>query len=165
MLFMMSEGGHNSQEWHSKVGRHYRLPMVSMRDALWPEIEAGRAKWDEYEADAVHPIDRGHAYTAALVTRYLETLLKQTSADDRLPQVTSLPPPRFSDLYEHTALFEAGSLTPIKNDGWTLAGAGNDRYWKADKPGSQIAFELKGLRDPLDGLSHSRPDGQGPGAS
>ena len=144
MLFMMSQGGHNAQEWHSKVGRHYHLPMVSMRDALWPEIEAGRAKWDEYEADAVHPNDRGHAYTAALVIRYLETVLKQTPADDRLPQVKPLPPPLFSDLYEHTALFEAGSLTPIKNDGWTLAGAGNDKYWKADKPGSRIEFELEG---------------------
>ena len=44
LLFMMSQGGNNAQEWHSKVGTHYDLPMVSYRDALWPEIKEGRMK-------------------------------------------------------------------------------------------------------------------------
>jgi len=60
LLFTMHQGGGNAQEWHSKVGRHYGLPMVSYRDALWPEIQAGRMKWEDVEADVVHPNDRGH---------------------------------------------------------------------------------------------------------
>lgn len=36
LLFMMHKNGSNAQEWHSKVGRHYDLPMISYRDALWP---------------------------------------------------------------------------------------------------------------------------------
>ena len=64
MLFMMARGGRNAQEWHSKVGRHYGLPMVSFRDAFWPEIEAGRMKWEDVIADQVHPNDRGHACCA-----------------------------------------------------------------------------------------------------
>ncbi len=55
LLFMMSQGGNNAQEWHSKVGTHYGLPMVSFRDGLWPEIKAGRLKWEGVMADAVHP--------------------------------------------------------------------------------------------------------------
>ena len=55
LLFMMHRNGTNAQEWHGKVGRHYGLPMFSLRDALWPEIEAGRLKWEDVEADTVHP--------------------------------------------------------------------------------------------------------------
>ena len=62
LLFMMNHSGNNAQEWHGKIGEHYGLPMLSFRDALWPEIQAGRLKWDEVEADMVHPNDRGHEY-------------------------------------------------------------------------------------------------------
>ena len=68
LLFMMHRNGTNAQEWHEKVGRNYGLPMFSLRDALWPEIEAGRMKWDDVEADTVHPNDRGHAYAAEFIT-------------------------------------------------------------------------------------------------
>jgi hypothetical protein len=47
LLFTMNQDGGNAQEWQSKVGRHYDLPMVSFRDALWPEIKARRTKWSE----------------------------------------------------------------------------------------------------------------------
>lgn len=40
LLFMMHRDGGNAQEWHGKVGAHYDLPMISFRDALWPEMQA-----------------------------------------------------------------------------------------------------------------------------
>ena len=42
LLFTMHQDGGNAQERQAKVGRHYGLPMVSFRDALWPEIKEGR---------------------------------------------------------------------------------------------------------------------------
>lgn len=41
------------------------------RSRLWPEIEAGRLKWEDVEADTVHPNDRGHAYAARFITERL----------------------------------------------------------------------------------------------
>ncbi|OGV68039.1 MAG: hypothetical protein A2283_10505 [Lentisphaerae bacterium RIFOXYA12_FULL_48_11] len=63
-LFMMHKGGGNAQEWHGKVGRHYGIPLVSYRDALWPEIKEGRLTWESVMADEVHPNDLGHACAA-----------------------------------------------------------------------------------------------------
>ena len=40
----MNNAGGNAQEWHGKVGEHYGLPMVSFRDALWPEVPEFLAK-------------------------------------------------------------------------------------------------------------------------
>ncbi|MGO8747994.1 MAG: SGNH/GDSL hydrolase family protein [Thermoguttaceae bacterium] len=142
LLFMMTRNGANAQEWHGKVGRHYDLPMLSLRDALWPEIEAGRMKWEEVEADAVHPNDRGHAYAARFVTSLLEKLLKDMPPDTELPAVKPAPKPLLGDLFEHVALFEADALKPIENEGWTFDA--KDNSWKSDRPGSRIEFEIEG---------------------
>jgi lysophospholipase L1-like esterase len=142
LLFMMRKDGGNTQAWHGKVGKHYALPMVSFRDALWPEIQAGRLPWETLIADQVHPNDAGHACAAMFVTSLLEKVLKELPPDDRLAAVAPVPAPLFTDLFEHTALFEAGDLQPRKNDGWTLDQ--KIHGWRSDKPGSVIEFEIEG---------------------
>ena len=138
-LCMMHAGGGNAQEWLGKVGRHYGLPIVSYRDALWPEIAAKRIAWEEVMADEVHPNDRGHACAA----EYVESLLALARAQPGTPAADrALPAPLFSDLYEHTALFEAPDLKPLNNTGWTLDAKAQG--WHSDAPGSVITFELDG---------------------
>src|SRR6185312_12145331 len=125
LLFMMHTGGGNAQEWLSKVGAHYALPMVSFRDALWPEMQAGRLKWDTVMADEVHPNDAGHAIAASLVTHALAQAMKPAASAP--PVVVPLPAPLFTDLFEHVALYEAGSLDPVQNQGWTLEDFGGGK--------------------------------------
>jgi len=138
-LFMMHQGGGNAQQWHSKVGVHYNLPIVSYRDALWPEIKAGRLAWDVVMADDVHPNDAGHACAADFVDNLLETAKKSMVNP---AAIAPLPAPLFGDLYEHTALFEAPDLKPISNTGWNLDE--KSKTWVSDKPGSVIEFEIHG---------------------
>jgi len=136
LLFMMSQGGNNAQEWHSKVGTHYGLPMVSFRDALWPEIKAERLKWDAVMADVVHPNDLGHECAAGFITNLLEHVSKESAA------VKPLPAPLFTDMYEHVSLREAADLKPLKNEGWAFDDA--TQSWRSDKPGSMLEFEMTG---------------------
>ena len=142
LLFTMNRTGDNAQEWHSKIGSHYGLPMVSFRDALWPEIQSGRRKWEEVEADQVHPNDRGHAYCAAFITAVLDEVLRELPAKDPLPSVNALPQALLSDLFERVALHEADALRPAMNNGWTFDPKLS--AWKSDKPGSVIEFEVDG---------------------
>ena len=142
VLFTMNQEGGNAQEWHGKVGRHYDLPMVSFRDALWPEIKAGRMKWSDVEADVVHPNDRGHDYAARFVSQPARAVPADLPADDRLPPPKPVPKPLFSDPFEHVALFEADALKPSTNEGWTFDARG--KSWKSDQPGSVIEFEVAG---------------------
>jgi lysophospholipase L1-like esterase len=136
LLFMMSQGGHNAQEWHSKVGTQYGLPMVSFRDALWPEIKGGRLKWDAVMADFVHPNNLGHECAAGFITNLLEHVSKESAT------VKPLPAPLFTDLYEHVSLHEAADLKPLKNEGWAFDKA--TQSWRSDKPGSVLEFEISG---------------------
>lgn len=142
LLFMMHRDGGNAQEWHGKVGRHYGLPMVSLRDALWPEIQAGRLRWGDVEDDQVHPNDRGHAHAAGFLTAALEPLLRLLPDDGRLPPVAAVPPPLLGDLFEHVSLIDAADLRPVVNDGWAYDP--ETRSWRSDRPGSRIAFEIEG---------------------
>ncbi len=145
-LFMMHQDGGNAQEWHGKVGGHYNLPIASYRDALWPEINAGRIAWDAVMADEVHPNDLGHACAGQYVNHLLDVAWATRPWKDAgktpVPQVQSLPAPLFSDLYEFTALFEAPDLKPLNNSGWKLDETRQN--WVSDKPGSVIEFEIDG---------------------
>jgi len=144
LMFMMHRNGGNAQEWQSKVGAHYALPMVSFRDALWPEIEAGRIPWEDVEADEVHPNDRGHAYAAQFVTALLEDAGTREHGNAGAT-ATTLPAALLTDRYEHTALFEAGALQPVTNEGWTYeAGHGWDARWQSSQPGNVVEFEVEG---------------------
>ena len=144
LLFTMHGNGGNAQEWHGKVGEHYGLPMVSFRDAIWPEIEAGRLTWEDVEADVVHPNDRGHQYCADFITRALGMVLAELPEDDALPAVAPMPEPLLSDTFERTTFADAKSLTPLVNEGWETVDTWLGQGWEASEPGSALEFEVEG---------------------
>lgn len=145
MMFTMSRGGNNAQEWQSKLGKHYNLPMVSFRDAFWPEIEAGRVKWEDVEADEVHPNDRGHAAMAQFVTALLQQVRQAAPAAAAPAAAPQLPAPLLTDTFANTVLLEAGALKPTRNEGFTYDPAhGWDACYKSDQPGSLLEFEVPG---------------------
>ncbi|HEY3281988.1 MAG TPA: SGNH/GDSL hydrolase family protein, partial [Armatimonadota bacterium] len=142
LLFMMNDAGGNAQEWQSNVGRHYAAPMVSYRDALWPEIKAGSREKGDVFADEVHPNDRGHEYAARFTTSLLDDVLAHLPADAELPRVQPVPAPLLTDLFETATLWEPESLRPIRRDGWKLDV--NEHCWKTDKPGSVLELSVEG---------------------
>ena len=145
LLFTMHRNGGNAQEWHSKIGRHYALPMVSFRDALWPEIEAGRMKWEDVEADEVHPNKRGHHYCAQFVNALVAKVADDLPVDSELPAIKPTPAPLISDTYEHTAILNSGNLTPLRAEGWTdLPGCPFGPGWAADQPESVLELTVPG---------------------
>ena len=129
---MMFESGGGDQEMQSKVGAHYNLPMVSVRDALWPDIAAGRIRWHDYFVDNVHPNDAGHAFAARCVTALLEASGTAEAPHGRDP-LDPLPAPLHSDAFQFVEWRDDAALTPARNDGWTL---GPRRQWKVSVGGN-----------------------------
>jgi len=145
LVFTMNNAGANAQDWQSKLGAHYGLPMVSFRDALWPEISAGTLRWEEVEADEVHPNDRGHAYIARFVTAVLERVLADLPKHFRAPALARLPAPLLTDAFQHVTLFEGKALVPVSNHGWTLKEASPwETGWESETPGSTLEFQVSG---------------------
>jgi len=145
LLFTMNNVGGNAQEWHSKVGSHYKLPMLSSRDALTPEVESGKMKWTDILADVVHPNDAGHAYYAGFVTRVFDTVRAGLQSGAKPGRLAKVPKPLFSDVFEFAHLYNADNLVPSSNNGWGFGNAWSfGKCWTADKAGAELEFDVAG---------------------
>ena len=144
LLFMMWERGGNDQEMQAKVGTHYNLPMVSFRDAMWPEMAAGRLKWSDYIIDTVHPNDAGHAAAARFLTAMCETTMNAVTAtafnaDD------PLPPPLRSDAFQQVGWRDAADLVPVENEGWRQTVDDKSKpVWVGTAGSGRISFDWWG---------------------
>jgi lysophospholipase L1-like esterase len=71
LLFTVLSGGYSCQEHMSMLGRHYNLGMISVKDAIWPDIQQGTLAWSDYSPDYAHPTTEGHAFVAELIDTIL----------------------------------------------------------------------------------------------
>jgi hypothetical protein len=145
LLFMMWENGGNDQEMQSKVGAHYRLPMVSFRDAVWPEMQAGRLKWSDYIVDNVHPTDAGHAAAARFITTMCYTALNAARTTGKSGSRGPLPAPLDTDAFQHVGWRDAATLDPIDNEGWSRS-LNETRVagWDGPRTAGRISFDWTG---------------------
>ncbi|MBR3267138.1 MAG: SGNH/GDSL hydrolase family protein [Oscillospiraceae bacterium] len=124
LLFTYMETGHTCQEQQQEIGKHYDLGMISVRDAILPEMEAGRMTWKEYGDDDVHPTVEGHALLGEFIAEYFrKAKAKKADASYRLPENTVYP-----ELYRNAALYDAAGI-PYRDGAWTPGT--NDGYFKA----------------------------------
>jgi len=138
-LFFMHKDGENAQMWQEILGRHYQLPMLSFRDALWPEFAGGRLRWEDLYADNVHPKDEGHLFAGKLLCNLLQTTL---SARGEVTPAAELPAPAISDLYEHCQFSVYEGLQAAVHSGWERSA--DQKSWESGEAGASIEFEFKG---------------------
>lgn len=103
LLFTVTKTGHTCQEHMSQIGEHYGLPMISVPDAIQPEIEAGRMTWSDYSKDEAHPNMEGHKLVAEFIEYYFHTLNMRNASDEPV-EMPILP--KFGNPYEDAFLAE-----------------------------------------------------------
>ncbi len=134
LLFTIVESGHTCQPHMSQIGNNYGLPMISLPDSVWVEMQEGRMDWSDYSADQSHPNVEGSIMIRDFVINYFEEVLA-VSSDNTGEIVKNLPDPVFSGDYadmvfvDNTTLeTEATGFTPSDNghhwfkDGWQFKG-------------------------------------------
>lgn len=136
LIFTMRPPGRCQQAVQERLGRHYGLPMFSVRDMLTPELESGSIQWDDYSADDVHPRPAGHALIAAALTRML--------CDEAVgPEPEHALPPRMfarSAPFEGGRVIEAAAFDVAANAGWRL----ENGCWAAEQPGARLVIRFRG---------------------
>ncbi|MBD5146249.1 MAG: SGNH/GDSL hydrolase family protein [Ruminococcus sp.] len=103
LLFTVTKTGHTCQPHMSEIGEYYGLPMISVPDAIQPEIEAGNMTWADYSGDEAHPNAEGHQLVAEFIEYYFYTLSTRDAVDEPvdIPVV-----PKFGNPYEDAFLAE-----------------------------------------------------------
>jgi lysophospholipase L1-like esterase len=138
-LFFMQRQGQNAQETQQMLGRHYDLPMVSFRDAWWPELYSGRVQWEMMYADVVHPNDTGHILAADLLLALLEKAKALPAPGAQRP---ALPSPMITDLFVDCRYAQNADLQPTANSGWTTNA--DKSKWESPSAGGTIEFSFAG---------------------
>lgn len=82
LLFCVFQSRWNMQDKYMPIGYYYDLPMISIRNAVVPELEAGRITDEQFFADIYHPTDFGHGLSADCIKYYYATVNAQTETDE-----------------------------------------------------------------------------------
>lgn len=141
--------GSNAQQMHNEIGAFYKLPMVSIKDSLYRQIEDESLLRSDITPDDLHPNDAGHKLVAGIVTHFLdriyERVLKgETDREYSVPKETLT-----ANRYEDSLRLNSRNSQPV------LEGFETDRVsqevitdifrngWSAKKPGDTIRFEAE----------------------
>ncbi len=142
-LFTYMETGHTCQEQQQEIGAHYDVGMISVRDAILPEMEAGRMKWSDYGDDDVHPTAAGHALLGEFIAEYFaEAKAKKADKSYEIPAETVYPA-----LYTNGALHDAADLK-YRDGSWNV-GTNNQRFpagfvYQKDTGNEGLSFTVTG---------------------
>ncbi len=119
LLFTTQEDGTSLQDVHKEIGTAYNLPMISYRNAVYPEVEAGTINWKDISPDNIHPNDVGHDIIGQLLGRYLDGVYENASSAGE--------PAAFAaegvtnDYYKNAKLLDAADITATAMDGFEVA--------------------------------------------
>ncbi len=151
LLCTMAQDGKNVQEYHVGCGEFYGLPVVSYRDAVWPEMEYGRIKWEELSPDNVHPNKTGHGILSLFVTELLQKIYKkQVTIDD---STYSIPKDTYYKKvyneepipFKNARIITAEEMTIVKQGNVTLDELNFYPVWHLRK-GGKLAIQFTGIR-------------------
>lgn len=110
LVFTAGEDMINTQDTEIEVGNYYKLPMISQRDTIKPEIEKGNLTWKEIGSDWVHPTDLGHTVIAEIVCHYLQSVLDNLESADT---GYILPKPYISEKYKGAKIYTYDDIKPV----------------------------------------------------
>ncbi len=74
LVFTLNEKGSSMQDYYTKIGDYYRIPMISYRDGIMPKGKLIFDRWNMISPDVVHPNNVGHALIGRMITDYLENI-------------------------------------------------------------------------------------------
>lgn len=111
-----------------RVARHYGLPVIGYKQAIWPLVASGDIPWEMLSPDVVHPNDVGHLIGGYLLFAYLRG--EYRLLDDGADAPLAMPGPLKTDMYQHAGFFRPGDsvLAIAEKGGWSLAADGKGRY-------------------------------------
>jgi lysophospholipase L1-like esterase len=117
LLFLQSEGGYSCQGHMQVIGEHYRLPMISVCNAIQEEIESERMKWSEYADDNIHPNERGNDLVASFISYYYKVVDEE--AEDEMEDIP--PNPFYGRAYKDMKMLDSDNLIPLTMGGFKKA--------------------------------------------
>ena len=95
LIFTFTENGYSCQPHMQQVGKQYDLGMISVKDAVQPQITMGNMTWRDYSSDYTHPNSAAHAFIAEMIGYYFDQAAATPAEPWEMPQES-----RYGDFWE-----------------------------------------------------------------
>ena len=145
LIEMVLEDGGNCQACHAAAAKAYGVPVLSYRDAVMPEVEAGNFRFNQISGDGTHPNNLGHSWVAEIVTHFL-TEVKNAPATGTVTAFDPATPSITGNRYANAGIYdkESANLTVTPDGNFTLETTPSKfkKGW-ATKTGGTITFEAE----------------------
>lgn len=112
LLFTVLKNKYSCQPHMSEVGENYSLPMISVGDAINPEIDEGRMTWEDYSDDESHPNYWGHQLVCDFITNYFEKVIEGMGEAKPINDISGIEPV-FGDRFTKLHILDSSNLTPV----------------------------------------------------
>ena len=169
LVFTINSSLYSAQTHMQQIGKHYGLGMISVGDAITPEIKLGRMAYADYSKDYAHPTTEGHAFIADMIGHYFDQAAAtpaqpyEMPADTRyggdLEQLTNIRDgsPLITDLGDFT--FGAASCYSYKT-GWRYNTKGENRPLTLMVEGRNMTIAFKQEKKQTVGAAEVYVDGR-----
>lgn len=147
LLFTVLKNKFTCQEQMSQIGEHYKLPMISVGNAINPVIDAGLMPWEKYSDDESHPNEWGHELVKDFVMNYFNKLKEQADSGEA-PEITPVPDTAlFSTEYSEVKLLERDQMNVTACEGFdesdNVIATFNNGWTYREKAGASIEFKAE----------------------
>ncbi len=114
LLFTVEENGRTFQKFHAQTGKLFDLPMISYADAVYPEVEAGRIRWEDISPDHIHPSTAGHALIGEFINSYMDKVFSEAfMREEELFEI-----PETKDKYDNARFLDNRDINPVLCSGF-----------------------------------------------
>ena len=96
--------GKNAEEQHLKIGKHYDIPCVGMKETIYALIEKGELQNRDITPDDLHPNDKGHSLVAEVITYFLNTMYENIEQEEETEK--EFPKPITPNNFENSTRFQ-----------------------------------------------------------
>lgn len=145
---MFYDSGFNAQASHNEIAIAYELPILSVKDSLYPEILDKNLEASSLTPDNLHPNDTGHRLISEMISSFLTSIkwkIDDSSIEEQEGKYKAVTKNRFEDLKR----IQTYNSTPILK-GFTQDDSVQEcisdnfkRGWQASTLGDCISFDVE----------------------
>lgn len=125
LIITVMNSGYSAHVQMKQIGKHYDLGVVSVYDAIWPQVSLKKIQWSDYSADYAHPTTKGHAFIADLIGYYFDQAAATEAADYLMPQEA-----RYSKTLENLQNIRQGDAAIVAEGGFPAGIVSSYSYTK-----------------------------------
>lgn len=141
------DNGANAQRVHSRVGRYYQIPCVSMQSTIYDAVLSGEILNRYITPDDLHPNDTGHELISKVITYFLDKVYRFVDDEEEENEYSQ---PFTENRYENSVRYRNMDIEPRLN-GFVKDDTEQDNItdcfkcgWSAKEEGDSIEFKIEG---------------------